>query len=269
MVKHYKDYTENEKKLIVEDMMNSNLTYQEIMKKHSIGGRCYRKIKEEFNIRKVANRKKKFSVNDDYFEKIDTEEKAYWLGFMYADGCIRKNGNYYIIKIDLAAYEYDHIVKFKNAINATYNIQMYNYKYSGNSRLILGSEKMFKDLVNLGCKPNKTSILKFPTVKQVPEILLRHFIRGYFDGDGTINIMKNFKVPQARFQLLGTMDFLNGFCKYIEPYIGNVNIHPSRGIYYIQIGGNKKTKVIFDLMYNNSTIYLQRKYDIYFNHFYK
>ena len=69
--------------------------------------------------------------------------------------------------------------------------------------------------------------------------------------------------------MLGTNAFLNGFCMFLEEYVGKINIHPSRGIFYVQIGGNRKTKIIFDLMYDKSTIYLQRKFDIYDNHFYK
>ena len=56
---------------------------------------------------------------------------------------------------------------------------------------------------------------------------------------------------------------------FLEEYVGKINIHPSRGIFYVQIGGNRKTKIIFDLMYDKSTICLQRKFDIYDNHFYK
>ena len=70
------------------------------------------------------------------------------------------------------------------------------------------------------------------------------------------------------FQLLGTYEFLKGVCDFLYPYIGQVNIHKTRCIYVIQIGGNKKTKKIFDLLYNNSTVYLDRKFDKYLKHFY-
>ena len=123
MAKYYKDYTEEEKLRIVDDMINSNLTYKELMEKHSIGARSYKKLRDEYNIRKIAIRNKKFKVNDDYFEIIDTEEKAYWLGFLYADGCVARKGNYYTIKIDQALYDYEHVLKFKEAINSTYPVK--------------------------------------------------------------------------------------------------------------------------------------------------
>lgn len=269
MAKYYKDYTEEEKLRIVDDMINSNLTYKELMEKHSIGARSYKKLRDEYNIRKIAIRNKKFKVNDDYFEIIDTEEKAYWLGFLYADGCVARKGNYYTIKIDQALYDYEHVLKFKEAINSTYPVKIYNDTESGHARIIVGSKKVYDDLIDKGCYPNKTKELLFPTYEQVPKGLMWSFIRGYFDGNGTINIMSQFNVPQARFQMLGTNAFLNGFCMFLEEYVGKINIHPSRGIFYVQIGGNRKTKIIFDLMYDKSTIYLQRKFDIYDNHFYK
>ena len=89
------------------------------------------------NIRKIAIRNKKFKVNDDYFEIIDTEEKAYWLGFLYADGCVARKGNYYNIKIDQALYDYEHVLKFKEAINSTYPVKIYNDTESGGADLCL------------------------------------------------------------------------------------------------------------------------------------
>ena len=56
MAKYYKDYTEEEKLRIVDDMINSNLTYKELMEKHSIGARSYKKLRDEYNIRKIAIR---------------------------------------------------------------------------------------------------------------------------------------------------------------------------------------------------------------------
>ena len=82
-------------------------------------------------------------LGDDYFEIIDTEEKAYWLGFLYADGCVARKGNYYTIKIDQALYDYEHVLKFKEAINSTYPVKIYNDTESGHARIIVGSKKMY------------------------------------------------------------------------------------------------------------------------------
>ena len=206
----YTDLSNEIKKSIVNDMLNSTLTEKELRNKYNIGCRIYKKIKDEFNIRKTTVRKKKFKCNENFFEVIDTEEKAYWLGFLYADGCVQQKGNYYTTKIDLATIDRNHIEKFKKSLDSNHNIN----DYKDHSKIVIGSKKMFNDLNNKGCVPKKTLILEFPTIEQVPEHLVHHFIRGYFDGDGTINIMKQFKTPQARFQLLGTYDFLKGVCDF-------------------------------------------------------
>ena len=125
MAKYYKDYTEEEKLRIVDDMINSNLTYKELMEKHSIGARSYKKLRDEYNIRKIAIRNKKFKVNDDYFEIIDTEEKAYWLGFFYADGCVSidKNTNSGECCIKLSKCDYEHLKKFNKSIHGNIPVE--------------------------------------------------------------------------------------------------------------------------------------------------
>ena len=118
------------------------------------------------------------------FEKIDTEEKAYWLGFLDADGCIHNGRNYdYGIELGLQEQDYSHLVKFKDFIEKDnkicYREKINSYRYQ------FKNKTMNKDLINLGCVPHKSLILKFPDEDQVPDNFLIPFIRGYFDGDGS------------------------------------------------------------------------------------
>lgn len=260
----YIDLDDKTKIFIKNDILNSQFTCKEIKNKHNIGNKIYKKIKDEFNIKKAVKRNKKYICNENFFENIDTEEKAYWLGFMYADGCIQRTKECYSVKIDLTKNDKEHIEKFKKSLCSNHII----YDYDNYSRLIIISKKMYYDLISKGCVPNKSLILKFPTKEQVPRNLLRHFIRGYFDGDGTINIINRYKTKQARFQLLGTYDFLKGICDFLYQYVKVININKTRNIYVIQISGNKKSKIIFDLLYTNSTVYLNRKHNKYLKHFY-
>ena len=80
----------------------------------------------------------------------------------------------------------------------------------------------------------------------------------------TIDMLKKYKEQGFEIVMFSSRNM-----RTYEANVGKINIHPSRGIFYVQIGGNRKTKIIFDLMYDKSTIYLQRKFDIYDNHFYK
>lgn len=126
--------------------------------------------------------------NSDYFESIDTEEKAYWLGFIFADGSISSEGS---IRISLVVEGKSHLEKFKKAIGYTglvrgpYHVSSKKKggektKYTLDHR----NRKMATDLAALGAVPNKTFLIKFPPIAKE---LRRHFIRGLFDGDGSIS----------------------------------------------------------------------------------
>ena len=141
------------------------------------------------------------------FEKIDTEEKAYWLGFLYADGCVGSKEDK--IELGLAEKDLKHIEKFRDFMGINNKI---SYRKDTKSyRISFRSQKCKLDLINKGCVPKKSLILTFPNEEQVPSNLLRHFIRGYFDGDGWFSNTSNcFQVG-----LIGTESFINGFLENI------------------------------------------------------
>lgn len=148
------------------------------------------------------NRTKRF--NEDYFEAIDDSKKAYFLGLLYADGNIylkRKR-----VQICLCNEDSYILAEFGKALG--YDGIFYSDRGRYTS-LSLDSEKLSSDLIRLGCTPRKSLTLKFPSEDQVPEYLLSHFIRGYFDGDGSIYFRErtsNFK----QISLTSTEEFLKG-----------------------------------------------------------
>ena len=144
------------------------------------------------------------------FETIDTEEKAYWLGFLYADGSV--GSKEHKIELGLAEQDLKQIEKFRDFIGInnkiSYRPTTKSYRYS------FRSEFCKEDLIKQGCMPKKSLILKFPTEDQVPQNLIRHFIRGYFDGDGWFtNTEECFQVG-----IIGTEDFIKGFLDNITIY---------------------------------------------------
>ena len=126
-------------------------------------------LHDRVKIRDDRDQALKYTCDDNYFKEINTEEKAYWLGFLYADGYInnkRKQGNY---KVGIAISESDkaHLEKFKNAIHYTGHIKTYPPSSSENSykgakdycRILITSPIMAEDLINKGCFVNKTDSL--------------------------------------------------------------------------------------------------------------
>ena len=208
----------------------------------------------------TRNRKYHFDLN--FFEKIDTEEKAYWFGFLCADGYVARRG---VVQIELKESDKIHLEKFRDTLGdkniaIKYNVKTKSYGIS------LCSVKMADDLTKLGCIQKKSLKLTFPTEDMVPSNLIHHFMRGYFDGDGCIYISKTQK--SNMFSVLGTKDFLNGFEQHLLAGIGrdkpNKRIHRkewAEDTEMISYGGNNQLKRIYNFLYKNSTIYLERKKD--------
>ena len=136
---------------------------------------------------------RKYEVNHNFFNKIDTEEKAYILGFLYADGYVSTKRN--LIGLTLQESDIEIITKINKIIHKDKPLVFINTKkyhpgknWQNSLRMEIASKQMTNDLVRLGCIPNKTYFLKFPAYEIIPEFLFHHFIRGFFDGDGCISI---------------------------------------------------------------------------------
>lgn len=135
---------------------------------------------------------------EDFFSTIDTEVKAYWLGFLYADGCVSlrrnpKRQTSVISAVQVSAAEQDgHMLReLSQLLYKKDECRLYVYKNRSVTTqnkiyLTINSKRMVEDLIKLGCTQRKSLTLQFPTSDQVPDLLIRHFIRGYFDGDGSV-----------------------------------------------------------------------------------
>lgn len=143
----------------------------------------------------------KAAINNNYFNKINSVDRAYFLGFLYADGNLRKNRP----TIQFGLWDKDKYILeiFKEYLETNYKL----YKDKNSFRLIITDDTMYNDLIKLGCMPKKSKILKFPTYDQVPKKYMSHFIRGYFDGDGSVSIKKGRSKSHVSF--CGQEDFLN------------------------------------------------------------
>ncbi len=209
----------------------------------------------------------KYHVNDKYFETIDNEFKAYWLGFLYADGCVRvkceKNGrSSNTISIGLKSTDVAHLEKFRSSIQTDNPIRYKNMKGKYESaNVTIVNEKMCHDLIALGCVPNKSLILKFPTYEQVPRDLIRHFIRGYFDGDGTIHI--NLEKRKLYVSFLGTEEFCKGLINVMMEDVGVISptLYKKKDneAYSISWSDINKIGDIYKYLYKDCNIYLDRK----------
>lgn len=208
-------------------------------------------------VKKNQYKARKYQLNENYFDKIDTEEKAYFLGLLYADGCnFPKNR---VVTISLLKGDEDILNRLNNLIYI--NRPLYNNGYT--STLTICSKKISDQLERLGCVPQKSLKLEFPTLKQLPDCLMRHFIRGYFDGDGCIylNLKRN---QNAVVNITSSTLFSVGLKEYLKSILDvNFNLQilkKNNKTATIQMNGNLQVKKFLDWLYEDSSIFLQRKY---------
>jgi hypothetical protein len=219
----------------------------------------------------IKNRRFLDNINETIFSIINTEEKAYWLGFLYADGNISKsenkvNGNItykYNIEISLKESDREHLEKFRTfaSIKNKVKVSKTNYKDYKRCRIMVGNKKVWNDLNNIGCTPNKSLTLSFPNLSIFSDnTLIRHFIRGYFDGDGCISYC-NKEHNRMMISILGTSEFLKELQNCLP--VKKLNKITKEKNHFNLAFSNKTGYDICKYLYENSTIYLDRKYNKY------
>lgn len=206
-----------------------------------------------------------YNCNDNYFSLINSEDKAYFLGLLYADGCVHNNQDKFLISLQ----EEDKYILdlFKTKIEYEGYLYLKPYENTKDQySLEITSKKLKNDLMNLGCVPKKSLILQFPSENQIPDELIHHFIRGYFDGDGSVGLSSrtiNTREYKEQFvQFIGSNDFIKGLSDKLSFLITN-NIYSVNNEKNGQLTIKSKSDFtkIYDFMYKDATIYLSRKYD--------
>jgi len=253
----------------------------EIIIMYKTGKYNYKQIANHFNrhlssIAKLLNKRgfiaksqselqRKYKVDESFFDEIDTEDKAYFLGLLYADGC--NNVNNYEITLCLE-YSDLHIIKsFLKSIKSGHPIVKFSRLTNGvikeYCRISIGSKRLSLSLENLGCMQTKTFKIEVPTL--LPCNLINHFFRGYFDGDGCFGINKKIKsnmlihITSNKFFLLQLQELLVRFIGLNKTKIlQSANKNPKIGV--LCYGGRNNCIKIRDWMYNDATIFLKRKH---------
>ncbi len=213
----------------------------------------------------------KYTCDHDLF-KTDSEISFYLAGFIAADGSLQKRKYSKILKITLSEKDLIHLKLIRNLFKSNHIIRAYMVKpnklvksYNRCIELQITSNSIFDDLKRFNIIPNKTKVFKLPE-GIINHELINHFIRGYFDGDGTIGncgLMKGRKIRQKAINLLGTREFIEQFQSIL---IKNCLINKNKivkvgNIYRIGYSGNRNIKNIYKFLYKGANIYLQRKKD--------
>jgi len=211
------------------------------------------KLKPHRKENKNWRRTNRYKIDINYFSSIDSSEKAYFLGLMYADGSVFKNGFYLKLKDE------DVLLKMKNQMKAEQPVRKYYHgKYYGYIFLVY-SQKLSEDLVKQGCFINKTYTLLFPNLDKS---LQSHFIRGYFDGDGSLGIDTRFTRSRINFTSASPkfLEQLRAILSLLCGTKGSLLKESKSNAWHLRYGG-KHAAIILNWLYKDATIFMKRKHD--------
>lgn len=261
----YKKYPDSLIDEIIEKFQNKEKSLTELSNEYGLCGpwRIQKWMKKRgLNYKSGKGRKRFFNIK--YFENIDTEEKAYWLGFLYADGsvntsdktCTKPNR----LAINISSKDRIILEKFIKSIEGNIEIDDYipngqTYSQNPMSRININSIEFCSYLIKHGCIPNKTYSLRMP---QLPNSLIPHFIRGFFDGDGCFESGKNFMITKTESILT---DINNIIAAILNIEHGHIHYYKNKDprVCDLKFFKQDSVKKIYHWLYDNATIYLERK----------
>lgn len=231
--------------------------------------------KNNVKIRTTSEASRKYPHIATFFDIIDTQEKAYFLGYLFADG----NNSGKKVSLNLSEKDKDMLERLNMLVHPKgkplYIGRKKANKIKGgnkfitkkNYHLVIESKKVSEALSGHGCVPRKTSILRFP-YNSLDKSLWSHFIRGYFDGDGAISIYGKRKIKNNGYiSIVSSV----GFCKSLQEIFHNTleiksKTRPDRdyangSVVELRITNTSHVLKFLDWIYRDSIIHLNRKYE--------
>jgi len=265
-----------EKVEIVEKYKTGNYSCEDLGKEYGVQGQTVCSLLKRRGIARLpchCGPNRKYPLNQNYFSIINTEDKAYFLGLMYADGC--NNDLQHKISISLQEQDKEILEKFCKYLETDrplyYFVNKPEKSKNNAYKLNIASKKLCSDLSKLGCVPRKSLILKFPTNDQVPDYLIRHFMRGYFDGDGCITSnftewsIKNYVNLKCSF--LSTKEFCEAYQKKLYELLKVecvlTRIKSNDSSHTLTLSGKKNSLIFASWLYDDCSVFLKRKRDKY------
>ena len=207
---------------------------------------------------------RRYAVDETFFDVIDAEAKAYWLGFLTADGTI---GDDYV-RLGLQERDIDHLYKFAASLHSDHPVVLKESALLGKvyhaGEVHMGSMRLAAALKRLGVGERKSFAVS--PCEQVPAGLLPHYWRGIFDGDGTITLAwaRRFGAIKWTVSLVGNKEIVSGFETFVRQRTGwetRVDLDkPGSRIFKVRYSGVALPQAILSVLYRDATIFLERKY---------
>ena len=252
------------------DLYNQNKNAKEIATE--LGFKYHQPIYNFFKkynlVHKERVYKRKYTLNEDYFKVINTEQKAYILGFICADGYVGQDR----LNICLSTVDTEILEVTRKEFNSNQPLKFYerpnpynNEKSCKMVELQISSKKFVKPLLNMNLGNNKTYTLNSDILKFIPKYLIKDFLRGYFDGDGNVMFGKKYTSGiKYSINICGNEDFLLKTYQIFFPSTNKMYFDKkSKQTFIWKISSKEKVQQFLHYLYNNSKIHLKRKYKVY------
>ena len=259
---------------IIIDLYSKGISAKQLGYKYGIDKRRVQKwVLKKGMLRNKDDAKRIYTFNKNIFDNIDTPAKAYWLGFLYADAYNYENKGW--LNIALKRGDVDHLEKFSRFMELKdYEIKLGTAELEVNGvikvyetcSLKINSKYLSKKLKEIGCPQAKSFIIEYP--KWLSPEFNNHFIRGMFDGDGSLSLVA--KNKEWKWNLVSTSECCESIQNIIFDMIGiKINFgsisETNNNTFALSQGGNEKVLKIMSWLYIDAdpSIYLGRKYQKY------
>ena len=253
-------FSKSQNKSIIQQYV-SGLSATKISKKYDCGVATITSILKKYNVtrRTLSEACLKYPFNQYFFDVIDTDSKAYFLGLLFADGYNNEEEG----RVALGLKDKCSVEQFAAAIETNHPVITKEYPKWTTHTLNIHGRYFSQQLAKHGCVQAKSHILTFPTT--VPDHLMHHFVRGYFDGDGCIHVRKN--SDHRVVHIIGTEAFLNGMGK-ILPVKSSIKQRSKKTVFYLGIYKKNDVSVFAEWLYKDTTIFMERKRTMFFESLY-
>jgi len=242
-------------------------------------------------------KKCKYKINPNYFDTIDTEAKAYWLGMIFADGSVQYDPDKRRYALVLQSKDKWIVENLRDALDSAHPIK--EIQGSGfntetiHYRLNLTSQLLVKKLIEY--KPNSNNII----IPVMPASLVHHFIRGFFDGDGSVytyrkkgitkhyynvykladgtKVKKPYDIPKEYPYDYEAIECSIIACEYMQQdllknlKLANIKTRIKKSktawMNYVVISNKPAVKAFYNYLYRDATVYLPRKHNVFTTHY--
>lgn len=251
---------DHNQKLEIKELFDLGHSTKDIASKFAVSRTTVRQVINVLGgkFKSSSDTNRKYSLNEDCFGNFETEDSLYFFGLLLGDGNISKDRPR--IKIGLQKCDKEILDKFAEFLGSDRPLKAYKNNYS----LVIDSVRISEILLANNFEPCKSTRERIPKFYNREDINMRHFWRGLIDADGSLFISKDQK---EHLNLISSIEVINEFEAFVKFHTGismtSVQQHTTTKDCYYANYYCRNALTVADMLYKDSSIFLQRKFEKY------